>query len=357
MPAKILQISPYPPPRAGWGVRVEFLKKFLEAQGHTCVVLNIGSNRTVPSDEYETVMGGFDYVRKVWRFSRQGFVAHVHVNGASLKGLVLAIIAEVLNLVSGRRSFLTFHAGIEQVYFPRGKYPLLFPAFWLLFTLPHRIICNSEEVKARITAYGVSPSKIVPIPAFSHQYLQGGDAPLPPEVAAFYERYDKVVFCYIRMRSLFFPEATVEGFARLAARRADVGLLLCGVTEHMDDGIWPAVQARLAQPDLRHRVLVVNDLAHEQFLHALSRSTVCLRTHLSDGVCSSVLEALSLGTPVVASENHTRPAGVVTYDPHDIDALVSTLDRVLLHREHFAARLQRPDVRDTLSEEAQLLTA
>jgi hypothetical protein len=74
-------------------VRVQFLKRHLEQYGHECVVLNIGSSRAIRSPEYETVLGGWDYVRKVWRFSRQGFVAHVHVNGASPKGFVLAILA------------------------------------------------------------------------------------------------------------------------------------------------------------------------------------------------------------------------------------------------------------------------
>ena len=82
------------------------------------MVLNIGSSRTVPSDEYETVLSGLDYVRKVWRFSREGLVAHVHVNGASRKGFVLAISALLINLVSGRRSFVTFHAGIDRDLLP-----------------------------------------------------------------------------------------------------------------------------------------------------------------------------------------------------------------------------------------------
>jgi glycosyltransferase involved in cell wall biosynthesis len=357
MPAKILQISSYPPPRAGWGVRVQFLKKHLEAHGHECVVLNIGTNRAVPSDEYETVLGGLDYVRKLWRFSRRGFVAHVHVNGASPKGFVLAIVAELVNLVCGRRCFLTFHAGIEQVYFPRPKYPMLLPVYWVLFTIPKWIICNSEEVKAKIVEYGVPPSKIVPIPAFSRQYLEAGNDPLPPAVESFFQRFPQVVFCYTKMRPLFFPEATVEGFARLAARRTDVGLLLCGTAGHTEAGIWPAVQARLAQPDLRDRVIVVDDLRHELFLQALGRSSVCLRTHLSDGVCSSVLEALSLGVPVVATENHNRPPGVITYDPKNVDALASTLDDVLARREEISKALERPAVRDTLAEEAELLTA
>ena len=118
---KILQITSYPPPRAGWGVRVEFLKKRLESEGHICTVLNLGRSRTIPSPEYETVLGGLDYVKKVWRFSRAGFVVHMHMNGESPKGFVLTLLAECINLLWGRRCFLTFHAGIDQPYFPRPK--------------------------------------------------------------------------------------------------------------------------------------------------------------------------------------------------------------------------------------------
>lgn len=357
MASKILQITSYPPPRAGWGLRVQFLKKHLEAHGHRCVVLNIGSSRAIPSDEYETVLSGLDYVRKVWRFSRQGFVAHVHVNGASPKGFVLAIVAEILNLVCGRRCFLTFHAGIDQVYFPRPKYPLLWPVYWLLFTIPRWIICNSEEVKSKIVEYGISPSKVVPIPAFSPQYLEAATTPLPGDLEAFYQRFDQVIFCYMKIRPLFFPEATVEAFARLAARHPDVGLVLGGVAGYMESGIWSAVQTRITQPDLRDRVIVVDDLPHDVFLQALARATIFLRTHLSDGVCSSVMEALALRVPVVATENHTRPPGVITYDPEDVETLARILEDVLNRRDQIAAALDSPDVRDTLTEEVALLTA
>ena len=92
---------------------MEFLKKHLESRGHSCVVLNIGRSRTIPSPEYETVVSGLDYLRKVWRFSRAGYVAHVHVNGESPKGFVLTLTAEILNLLCGRRCVMTFHAGMS----------------------------------------------------------------------------------------------------------------------------------------------------------------------------------------------------------------------------------------------------
>jgi glycosyltransferase involved in cell wall biosynthesis len=338
-------------------VRVQFLKKYLETRGHQCVVLNIGSSRAIPSDEYETVLGAWDYVKKVWRFSRRGFVAHVHVNGASPKGFVLAIAAELINLVSGRRCFLTFHAGIDQVYFPRPKSPMLLPVFWLLFTLPRWIICNSEAVKAKIVEYGVSPDKIVPIQAFSQQYLETTTSSLPGDLEAFYRRFTHVIFCYMKIRPMFYPEATIEGFARLAAQRSDVGLVLAGIEGHMEQALWASLQKRLDQNDLRERVLLVDDLPHELFLQALARATLFLRTHVSDGVCSSVMEALALRVPVVATENHTRPSGVLTYAPEDAAGLAALLEDVLRRRAQIVEGLRPPEVRDTLAEEAALLTA
>ena len=352
----ILQITSYPPPRAGWGVRVQFLKKYLEQRGHRCVVLNIGSSRAIPSDEYETVLGGLDYIRKVWRFSRQGLVAHVHANGASPKGFALAIAAQLINLVSGRRSFLTFHAGIEQVYFPRPKYPLLLPVFWILFKLPRAIICNSEEVKAKIVEYGVDPAKVVPIPAFSTQYLESTEAALPERLEDFYRRFNHIVFSYTKWRRLFYPEQLIEGFAQFAAHHPDAGLVLCGVAGHSDPGVWETVQRRIERLGVADRLLVVDDLPHEAFLQALGRSTVYLRTHISDGVCSSVMEALALGVPVVATENNTRPAGVITYPAEDPGALARCLMDVVARRHEIVATMERPQVRDTLAAEAQLLT-
>jgi hypothetical protein len=354
--SRILEISGYPPPRSGWNVRVEFLKKYLEAQGHECVVLNIGPNRRIPSAEYETVTGALDFMRKIWRFVRRGYTPHVHVNGASPKGLMLALVAEILSVAGRRGCVLTFHGGAEQKYFPRTKFPLLGPVFWFLFRLPRWIICNNEEVKFRIQQYRVPAEKIVPIPAFSRQYLEETTGSLGLEVVEFYERFPHVVFCYMKMRSLFFPEATLEAFASLAARRQDIGLVLCGVVGHMEEGVWPATQARLSLPDLTGRVLVLDDLPHESFLQALRRSSVCLRTPLTDGVSSSVLEALSLGVPVVASENHSRPPGVATYDPGDPAGLAALLDDVITRRDEIVANLPRPLVRDTLAEEARLLT-
>lgn len=353
--ARILEVTSYPPPRAGWGIRVEFLKKALERDGHTCVVLNTGASRLIPSPEYETVLGGRDFVEKVWRYSRKGFVVHAHANGDAVKGMLLALAAETINLLCGRRCFLTFHAGVIQRYFPREKSGKLTPLFWLLFAIPRRVICNSAAVKAKIQEYGVPPEKIVPIAAFSKQYMEYEPAELPGAMTAFYDRYPHVIFTYVRMRPLFYPLTMVDGLAALVAKRKDVGLILCGGLSHRDEGVWEAVEQRIKAHGLEAHVCLVDDLDHDAFLTALKRSTLYLRTPITDGVASSVLESLALGVPVVGCDNGTRPQGVLTYKVDDADEMARQLEYVIGNRAQVVDTLKRIEVPDTLAEEAALL--
>lgn len=354
---KILQISSYPPPRAGWAVRVEFLKRRLESDGHECVVLNTGKSRCIPSPEYETVMSGSDYVRKVWRFCSRGFLPHVHVNGHTPKGLVLSIVAQAISLAFGRRVFLTFHGGVEQTYFPRHKAPLLVPAYWLLFKLSRAVVCNNTAMTRLIGQYGVRASKIHAIPAFSVQYLDGTGEPLPDPVESFLGRFPVVLFSYVNFRPGFFIEELVAGFTIVATSRPDVGLLVCGAAGHSEGNLFEKVTATISAAGLTERVLIVDDLTHEQFLTTLARSAFYVRTPVSDGVASSVLESLSLGTPVVAAENGSRPPGVITYPAAESEKLGRLLLDVIGRRAEIAAALPRPHVRDTLADEIALLTA
>ena len=352
---RILQVTSYPPPRAGWGVRVEFLKRALESLGHTCVVLNIGRSRTIPSPEYETVMGLGDYIRKVWRFSRAGFTIHVHVNGQSEKGFVLALLAAGINLLWGRRCLLTFHAGVDQKYFPKERARFLFPMYWLMFAIPRSVICNSETVRRKIAEFAVPLSKIVAIPAFSRQYLEYVEAELPAPLEEFLAARTETLFTYIRVRPGFYLDIMIEGFALLAARRPGTGLVICGVSGDIEPVLHADLMARIAAHDLASRILIVDDLDHDRFLTALRRSSLYLRTPTSDGVASSVLESLALGVPVVAAENGTRPAGVLTYRATDADHMAQVLEDTLERRPQIVAGLPKPEVQDTVATEVKLL--
>jgi glycosyltransferase involved in cell wall biosynthesis len=227
--------------------------------------------------------------------------------------------------------------------------------FWVLFTIPRCIICNSGAVKEKIVEYGIPAEKIHPIQAFSSQYLEFARVALDASTEAFYRAFPTVVFSYINFRPKFHPLELLDGFGRVASRRADCGLVLCGVGGYAEADLHRAIQERLERPDLHGRVHVIQDLEHGQFLTALSRAAIFLRSHVSDGVCSSVLEALALRVPVVAAENGQRPAGVLTYTATDPAHLAAVLDDALARRETIAAALPAPEIPDTLSAEADVL--
>jgi glycosyltransferase involved in cell wall biosynthesis len=354
--ARILEVFSYPPPLSGWSVRIQFLKERLESMGHTCTVLNIGPSRAVPSPEYECVLGGADFVAKLWRFSRSGYRVHAHANGHSPKGLALALAALLVNALWGRRPVLTFHGGAAQTYFPRARTPLvMLPAFVAAFAAASRIVCNNEVVKNSLAAYGVHPSKISAIPAFSSEYFAFEPVVLPPAVEAFLTRWPETVFTYIRLRAIFYTDELMEAFETLARVRPSVGFLICGIGEHAEGDVATRFRSHLQGAALEDRVLCLADLERRSFLTALARAKVCVRSPTTDGVSSSVLEALTLRIPVVASENGNRPPGVITYAATDVADLVSKLTTVLDDRERIARHLPVITADDTLTLEVGLL--
>ena len=349
-PSRILEITSYPPPRAGWGVRVQYVKEQLETMGHTCVVLNTGKSRKIKSDEYETVESGLDYVRKVIRFSRNRYTVHAHVNGDSPKGLVLTLLAEMINLLCGRRCVLTFHAGPLQKYFPQERSRMFAPVFRLVFKIPRKIVCNSEAVKEKIVTYGIDPDKIVPIPAFSRQYLQFHRVQLSDRVEGFIRDHDPVLCTYAFFRPEFYLESLIDSMKLLVERFPRLGLIVMG----SDAGSEPIAE-QIRSLGLQNNIILAGDLPHDEFLSLLTRTRMYIRTPSKDGVCSSVLEALSLSVPVVASENGTRPKGVVTFAPNDPNDLAAKVSDVLGAYDEVRRRIPRPEIRDTVLDEALLL--
>lgn len=350
----ILEISGYPPPYGGWTMRTEQLKKRLEAEGYLCVVLNTGETRKIPNPAYETVENGWVYVRKVWRYCRRGFLLHTHTNGEAPKGLLLAVVAQIIGSAAGAGSVLTFHAGVDQLYFPRAKSGALLPVFKLLFALPRFIVCNAESVKARIVEYGVAPEKIVAIPAFTREYVNYTPARLPDPLERHFASHRRILFSYLALRATFTPGILLTAFTELARTDSDLGLVVCGVGGHAEPEVTRAFNDQLQASGVADRICVVGDLTHDQFLTAMTRSVMYVRTPVSDGVCSSVLEALTLGVTVVASDNGTRPQGVVTFDAGDPASLARAIQRVLATPPVAASR-PVAEIPDTLRREVDLL--
>jgi len=349
---KILEITSYPPPRAGWGVRVSFLKNALEETGNVCEVLNISPfSRKIPSNEYLTSLNGFDYVKKVLSRCLKGYRVHMHMNGDSPKGFILTVLAMTISLFTFRRAHLTFHAGPYQLYFPQERAPLLTPLYKYIFAISKTIICNDEAVKEKIIGYGVKPGKIIPIQAFSVQYLNYFPVSLDRELLDFIKNKSPVISVYVFMRPEFFIENMIKAITELTKTHPNLGLIILGLDEGFEE-----IRELISKNGIEKNVFFAGDQSHDSFLTLLSKSDIYLRTPVKDGVCSSVLEALSLKVPVVASENNRRPKSVVTYDNDDLSDMVKVLDEVIRNLPEYKSKVVKPFIEDTVQTEIDILT-
>jgi glycosyltransferase involved in cell wall biosynthesis len=348
-PPRILQIGNFPPPMCGWSMHTEVLHRELKRRGVDSRVLDIGPGRRLAGRDCIPADGAWSYARTVASHAFRGYRMHTHVNGDSWKGYLLALFPTLLGRALGNPAVLTFHAGPVQMRFPRES-GFWYHAFRLLFTSSGDVICNHEPVKALIAKYGVPPERIHPIPAFTTQYAEEIPAPLPAEVEAFFARHDPVVFTYTLLREEFTVAALLDAFRAVADAHPRAGLLFVGPKVVPDD-----FRAQLAERGLTDRVLVPGNLPHAQFVTAMQRSVLYLRTHLRDGVCSSVLEALTLGVPVVAAADGLRPPSVITYEPTLDDAMTRAIaDRllaVLADPAGARSRVVAPEVKDHLEDE------
>src|ERR1035438_276936 len=89
------------------------------------------------------------------------------------------------------------------------------------------------------------------------------------------------------------------------------------------------IRAHLATKPYAGQILLYGDMPHAVTLRATLDSDVLLRATLYDGDSISVREALYLGTPVIATDNGIRPAGVRLVPISDPNRLAETIVEVL----------------------------
>jgi glycosyltransferase involved in cell wall biosynthesis len=318
------------------------LRKELESRGWECQVINLNENRRVPSPEYIDVQDGLDYFRKVWRMVRRGYAVHVRVNGETKKGYLLALCALGLARLYSRPALLTYGGGHQQSYFPAPKLSFRHQAFSFLFRFPQRIYCNSEKVKRVLLTTGVPQERLVPIPHFSSYYVQFTPTPLPRVVEDFYRNHDGVFFSYVCFRKEFALEFFAEAIRRFRQKHPNTGFLLVGPW----DREMERMTSFLKTEKIDDAVCIQGSVPHDTFLTMLSRSLAYIRTPVTDGICSSVLESLKLKVPVLGADNGARPAGTELWKEGDFDGLLALMEDAFPDNKKLVARIPEIDLED-----------
>jgi glycosyltransferase involved in cell wall biosynthesis len=351
---KTLLIGNYPPPMCGWAIQTKLVIDELRRNGYVCEILKINENRQVKDSAYIDVQGGFDYLLKVLRYAMKGYRLNVHVNGQSKKGYILALIAVFAGRFTLHPALITFHGGLAQEFFPRPDHLPLRVAFRALFQLAGGIACDDDFVKHAIVDYGISAGKVAVIETFSPQYLSFKPVALPEEMEAFLSEHSPAFFCYVSFRPEYQLSMLREAMSKFRQYQSSAGFVWLG----FPDRELPRVEEFVRQWPAQERasLLLLGNLQHDAFLTLLSRCTACIRTPACDGVAASVLESLVMGIPVVASENHRRPTGTITYAETDAADLNAKLIFVMENYGSIKASLERAQPADNVARMAEWLT-
>ena len=322
-------VGPYPPPFTGWSMAIQEEREALEKGGVKCNVLNIGTKRRIKSKDYTDVQSAKDLLLKLLRYAMKGNIFWAHINGESIKGLEIVLLAQLTNLMFFRRSCLTFHAGDDQRYFPHRGSLILKMAWLIVFNLSKVVICNSEEVRKLILNYRLEKGGVYAFPAFSPRSMNFVAVPLDAVKREFIGSHSPVLFSYFAYRPDFEIPLLLKAVEKLKERYPRIGLIAIDDRTHGDPVIQSEALRQIAATGMDDQVILTGNVDHEMFLSILKECDLYVRTPLTDGVCSSILESLWLGIPVLAADNGTRPEAVMTFGGGNLESLVDVLIRFL----------------------------
>jgi len=316
---RVLQVGPFPPPYGGVERNLIALRTFLRSRGIPCGVVNITRHRKAEVDEVYQPAGPIDLARRLATLRYD--VIHLHFGGqltARLLGLYL-----LCTVLPGRRTVLTFHSGgYPSTPAGRALGPRSLAGF--VFRRIDRLIAVNAEIAAFFARLGVARERIRVIAP--HAFV-AGEAPsevLPPALEAFAARHAPLLVSVGGLEPEYDVPAQIGLLERVIERHPRAGLMVIG-----SGSLQGALAAAVASSAARAQILLCGDVPHASTMRAIQRADVLLRTTLYDGDAISIREALHLGTPVVATDNGMRPAGLAVVPVSAPGPLLDAVLRVL----------------------------
>lgn len=313
---RVLQLGPYPPPHGGVQSNLVAIRTFLLRKGFSCAVINITRHRKPDADEVYYPKNAAALISLLRKLKYD--IIHLHLGG-NLNSRVLTL-ALVCTLQPRCKTVLTFHSG-GYPSTPQGQ--AIGPRSFAGFVLRRfdGLIGVNEEILSFFARLGVERQRMRLI--LPHAFLPELEpaATLPAALESFFDAHDPVLISVAGLESEYDLPLQIEALGPIRKKFSSVGLLLIG-SGRLEKEIRDKIQASGSA----EHILLSGDVPHAQTLTAISRANLMLRTTLYDGDAISVREGLHLGTPVIASDNGMRPAGVHLIPKSNLQALIAAIE-------------------------------
>ena len=313
----VLLLGPYPPPRGGVQTNLVAIRKHLLARGARCPVINLTRFRRENHNDIYYPRTSLGVIGLLLRLNYD--LIHLHAGGdLSPRHVMLMLLS---SLLPGKRVIFTFHSGgYPSSEAGRGARPFS----WRGFALRRLdgIIAVNQELVDLFQRFGVKRERIRLIAPYTP--AAAIDTALPEPMASFYRAHDPVLVTISGLEPEYDLPLQIEALGKLRARFPNIGLAIVG-----SGSIEHEIRSLIASQPHRDHILLCGDVPHELALQAIRSASVFLRTTWYDGDSISVREALDLRTPVIATDNGMRPAGVRLIPKSDASALASAIESAI----------------------------
>jgi glycosyltransferase involved in cell wall biosynthesis len=314
---RVLQIGPYPPPHGGVQSNLVAIRQFLRARDIYCGVINLTRYRRSDADDVYYPHSALQLVALLFRLRYD--IIHIHFGG-NITSRLLALWF-VCSLVPGKRTVLTFHSGgYPSSEEGRTARPGTLRGF--IFRRLDRIISVNEEMVAMFQRFGVPAHRIRLIGP--HAIVQAPPSQTRPDIADFFQLHSPVLATVAGLEPEYDIPLQVEVVGELLTRFPRLGLVIIG-----SGSLEREIRDLIGSKPYSSHLLLCGDVNHAETLRVIHDCSVLLRTTFYDGDSIAVREALHFGTPVIATENGMRPAGVHLIPVSDRDACRRTVEEIL----------------------------
>jgi glycogen synthase len=334
----VLQLGPFPPPEGGVSQNLMAIRAELQRAGHECsVIVTSRSAGVEPEANVFHPNGAFELVRLVNKLKFD--VLHLHIGG-KIPLRVLGLIA-FCGIRAVGRSVLTLHSGgyvTENV----GSSKLI-TLTGAIFRKYRKIICVNSSMRGMFREYGVPENRLHVILPFSVEPLERAPV-MPQELGEFMARHNPVLLTVGGLEDEYELLKQIDALEEVLKVLPEAGLLIAG-SGSMEEDLKKTIDSKL----YGQRILLAGNVPHTVTLRLISDSDILLRVTKFDGDAISVREALHLGTPVIATDNGMRPAGVelVSMPLKTVD-LVDKILTVLRHPPERPPFTEPGDGRDNI---------
>ncbi len=311
-------MGPYPPPHGGVQTNLVAIRRFLLSRGIPCAVINLTRHRREDGDEIYYPKNSLEVLKLLARLRYD--IIHLHFGGVlSTRLMALALVC---CLMPRSKTVLTFHSGGYPLSKAgRSAKPLTLRGFVLRRF--DRLIGVNRELEELFRRFGVAKDQIRLICPHAIALDSIGES-LPDQLAGFFQAHSPTLLTVSGLEPEYDLQLQIDVLGPLRERFPDAGLAIIG-----SGSLEADAQAWVRSKPYAEHILLCGDLPHSGALRAIAESDLFLRTTLYDGDSISVREALSVGTPVIATDNGMRPSGARLIPCSDRDALLRTIEQAL----------------------------